>query len=356
MKSLINFIENGYWRWAILIFLIATSFFGIPILVTQLYTGIVFDANASYIGSTIGGIITPIIAFIAVILTFLAFYVQFKANELQANNFKIQQFESNFFELVRLHRENVSEIDVNNKKGRDAFVELTQDFNFLYNAVRNPETLEKIDSVEKQIKVAYLLFYFGLHYPEKALIFKLNNILGLPESDNKPQDPENSFSRYLLNNVPFYVLNQNKKDLANFELRKKGFNAIDINNPETQIGLKYRQGLLNKEGFQSQLGHYFRHLFHTVNFVHQADFLNLEQKYNYVKTIRAQLSTFEQTLFFYNSVSTLGRAWELDSPGEENNLISIYNLIKNIPLEGLTENVKPTLFYPNVNYEIDFRR
>ena len=70
-----------------------------------------------------------------------------------------------------------------------------------------------------------------------------------------------------------------------------------------------------------------------------------------MRTLRAQLSTPEEVLFFFNSLSDLGKRWE-KKPGltENQKLITKYNLIKNIPREY----VKVTdvrKFYPNINYE-----
>tara|TARA_B100000780_G_scaffold270958_1_gene231344 strand:- start:979 stop:2121 length:1143 start_codon:yes stop_codon:yes gene_type:complete len=48
-------------------------------------------SNTGQIGDTIGGILNPFIALVGVLLTFLAFYMQIKANEIQ-----ISQFEQSF--------------------------------------------------------------------------------------------------------------------------------------------------------------------------------------------------------------------------------------------------------------------
>ncbi|MDI9365657.1 MAG: hypothetical protein QM541_11950 [Flavobacterium sp.] len=87
------------------------------------------------IGDTIGGLMNPFIAIAGVIITGLAFYIQYKANEEQRDQFvkkqeeskkqfqlqldkqdlqnRIQQFESQFYEMLRLHRENVTEMKIN---------------------------------------------------------------------------------------------------------------------------------------------------------------------------------------------------------------------------------------------------
>lgn len=81
------------------------------------------------IGDTIGGTMGPFVAIAAAILTFLAFWVQFKANEQQRKDIALERFESNFFELLHFHQEITNGLllkyDKNFKtyeeKGRDVF-------------------------------------------------------------------------------------------------------------------------------------------------------------------------------------------------------------------------------------------
>lgn len=54
------------------------------------------------IGDTIGGIMGPFIAMIASWLTFIAFWVQFKANQMQRADIAIERFEQRLFEMLNL--------------------------------------------------------------------------------------------------------------------------------------------------------------------------------------------------------------------------------------------------------------
>lgn len=56
--------------------------------------------------------IVPLIALIAALITFLAFHAQITANKKIQDQFNIQQFESQFFEMLRLHKENVNEMKI----------------------------------------------------------------------------------------------------------------------------------------------------------------------------------------------------------------------------------------------------
>ena len=68
------------------------------------------------IGDAVGGILNPVIAIGAALLTFLAFYIQYQANRQVQEQFKVQQFESQFYEMLRLHKENVNSLYLTTKK------------------------------------------------------------------------------------------------------------------------------------------------------------------------------------------------------------------------------------------------
>lgn len=60
------------------------------------------------IGDTIGGIMGPFIAMIASWLTFIAFWVQYKANQMQRADIAIERFEQRLFEMLGLLQETVN--------------------------------------------------------------------------------------------------------------------------------------------------------------------------------------------------------------------------------------------------------
>ena len=75
------------------------------------------------------------------------------------------------------------------------------------------------------------------------------------------------------------------------------------------------------EEHQEELGHYFRHLYHIIKFVKSSD---VQDKKRYTNFVRAQLSSYELALLFYNGVSDLGE--EKFKP-----LIEEFSLLKNLP-------------------------
>lgn len=77
---------------------------------------------------------------------------------------------------------------------------------------------------------------------------------------------------------------------------------------------------------QSDLGHYFRNLYTIIKFVNNSD---IENKKQYVSMVRAQLSSYELSLLFYNCLWSVGRKKFMS-------LIEKYELLENMNIELLT--------------------
>ena len=92
--------------------------------------------------------------------------------------------------------------------------------------------------------------------------------------------------------------------------------------------------------YQSEFGHYFRNMYNIVKFV---DNSTVKDKRLYTNLIRAQLSSFELALLFYNSLSTMGR--EKFVP-----LIEKYSLLKTVPKNALLNPSDHLLLYDKSAY------
>lgn len=82
------------------------------------------------------------------------------------------------------------------------------------------------------------------------------------------------------------------------------------------------------QGHESRLGHYYRHLYQMVWYVDEQG--SQIDKYEFVKIIRAQLSTHEQALLLLNSLTPIGNDWW------EKKLIVTYRMVQNLPLTFFT--------------------
>ncbi len=274
------------------------------------------DIFSSY-GSLVGGVLGALFSLAGVFLLINTLEAQECAIRIQQTNFSKQLFESKFFDLVNIHRQNSFEINLKDRIGRKVFLTLQREFyhcKLVIDALNEtwPEKLLE----EERINISYMCFFFGAVGETSEQIMKRNLTGKYPNRIN-------------------FILERFKKS-------QKEFTEND-NFPYKLF-----------EGHQSRLGHYFRHLYQTVKFVDEqpSSLLTYKEKYSYVKILRAQLSTQEQAFLFYNSLSDLGKAWEKQEDLESKKLITKYNLIKNIPT-GYTSEFDVVKYYPNVRYEGD---
>lgn len=257
-------------------------------------------------GSLIGGIVGTVFSLAGILLLI-------QNINLQEQFFLRQQIESRFFELIKIHRENSSEITIKDRSGKKVFLSLQKELFECFKLVK--EVNQQFNISEKLLlNVTYQVFFYGAVGEISQQILKDN-----------------------LREYPGDFVNQL-------------FKAFEDKQKKIQKEFDYKPF----EGHQSRLGHYFRHLFQSVKYIDNQpkNLLSYEQKYQYVKSLRAQLSNPEQVILFFNSISDLGKAWELDEEIKDPNyrLITKYNLIKNIPL-GYSNLIDIRTYYPDIFYE-----
>jgi hypothetical protein len=290
--------------------------------------------DAKDIGDSISSLANPLVALAGVIVTGLAFYMQYKANNLQRELFfsgqnastsqfqtqlAFQQFESQFYEMLRLHKENVNEMQLPGKRmvndqwepvtvsKRAVFQQMFLELETLleYASYDNSIPLTEIDNEEKKagkpltanrFKACYHIFFWGFDEFQKYdlptdMIQDLKNI----QHDRYPGSVE--YETLLINGLKF---------------------VIDA----------FR-------GHSSDLGHYFRHLFTLVKFVVNSPVLKTyNDRMRYLKILRAQLSNYEQIMLFYNWVSDYGGRWE----DKDHQYFTEYVMIHNLWYNQLSDN------------------
>ena len=118
--------DKGFWKSFIWFLVIALLICCLPWLLAK-HSWIDFSTTGE-IGDTIGGIMGPFIAIAAAGLTFIAFWVQYKANIQQRHDIAIERFESNLFEMIHIQQEITNGLlvdkvgsDLDSKRGRDVF-------------------------------------------------------------------------------------------------------------------------------------------------------------------------------------------------------------------------------------------
>lgn len=345
---LVSTAIDGYWIWN---------------------SGQIDFAVTGQFGDFVGG-------FLGTIINGAAFYFLYLTlNEQRKSSIK-QSFETKLFELLHLHRENISELRytkfyrniLETSEARKVFriiikeliecIHEVKRFSKIYPEleVLKPEYAEKLRAIRKEnnckasiedlahIDIAFCIFYFGVSEESGPIL--LHKFFNRYNSD---------YAKKLL---VFMKLKPKQEIKVAYKLWE-WFKEKSVRETKAIFdeGYKWEQERrivsskckklfenLKKEkyygGHQHRLGHYFRHLFQSFKFLSSQDFLSDKEKYFFAKTIRAQLSTYEQILLFFNSLSSLGMQWEYtadikDLPKnykkEDFKLITRYNLIKNLP-------------------------
>ncbi len=315
-----NFSPTIRFLLLISVFLILIGFW-MPFILTRGSMIKEFDfTKTGNIGDTFGGILNPFVSLAAVIVTGLAFYMQYQANEELRKQFKVQQFESQFYEMLKLHKENVNEMEIDNFKGRRVFTELQLQFEFILRLAEEGQLIANkavaiLEIRESDFNSAYDIFFNGF--------------------DNDKQNEFESDVNQAMDNWEFYSFMDN---IVNNEiLYGRDSEMIEIPNDINITQSKH-----------DLLGHYYRHLYMTVKFVVEAfeEHGLLESKdesMKYLKIVRAQLSNSEQIMLFYNWIAGGGNGyganWEnIDSVNGNNKFFSEYNMVKNLSFGSLYQN------------------
>lgn len=268
-------------------------------------------------GDIIGGLIGSIFSLIGILFLYKNFTLQRKQISKQDRSFTKQQIVTRYYELLKIQRDNTNEITVGSKTGRKVFIQMERELDLCYKIVLNCIDESKVNISEiDSINLAYIIFYYG----------------GISEKS------VNVIKNLVINKYDSKFIERVLKELL---VSRK------------TVRLKNQFDWLLFDGHQSRLGHYYRHLFQSINYINDINenIFNYREKYQYIKTLRAQLSTHEQVLLLWNSLSDIGVEWERGSNlNIDKQLITKYNLIKNIPI-GHINSFKIQAYFPNVDYE-----
>ena len=92
---------------------------------------------------------------------------------------------------------------------------------------------------------------------------------------------------------------------------------------DVRIKLAIDEVYLSDEAF-SNVGHYFRNIYHIFKHIDESSFLSAKEKRKYAKLVRAQLSSIESGALFLNGLSSNGAASKI--------LIERYSLLQGFRL------------------------
>lgn len=342
------------------------------------------------IGDFIGGYFGFWIGVIGALLTFLAFYIQYRANKDVQKQFRLQQFETQFHKMIDVYLNNKDKFSIYGYKNPDnTAIDLNK-----YSG-RMPEKLKQILAESKQkdksekahnIKALSILsnnnFYFSdkdkasnfipytttnhavfqkflvelkviyIVYTEGYLDFKLSKDIS---DEVKHILFIESYKTFM------YGLNKYKKEYTTYNksntneaiksiktslevlhlIRKihktngtKIFNNFYTKKEESKT-LWVKLNYTPFQGYLHFLPQYYRNLYSIVKYVVNENKnlkLSVEDKLSYLRVLRSTMSDYEQTMLFYNWYSGFGIDWENKDKdrGELNNFFIEYKMIHNL--------------------------
>lgn len=292
--------------WFAIIFLVIglIILISLPFIEPYAGNGPIDQDKAADFGSFVNGYVGTFFLLISIVILILSLSSQKKSTQLQ-------QFETKFLDLLKLHRENVSELRLNNKEQRNVFVILRNEFQDLFEIVKEFYGDREDNKNKEKANITYLILFFGLGETSTPMV------------------------KSLLSNYDSQLIDDILEKVENYR-KKKGYSELRY------LSKFNLDNYYPFNGHQSRLAHYFRHLFQTIKYIDNQDFLTKNEKKYYAKTLRAQLSNHELAIFFYNSISILGQEW---SKNEKTDFMKTYQLIKNLPLQGFTFDLNPEDFY-----------
>ena len=280
------------------------------------------------LGKAIGGLMTPFIAIAAALLTFIAFLVQYQANLRIQTQFRIQQVSNNFFEMLRLHKENINEMEI---VGYDYTEEKLPAKIILNPIVRNTSKRKVFVTMNNELEAAYFICkYFLENKPnskatEEGLAQLAYEILYYGINSN-------AINRGSIDDILFKGLKEKFKEIRNKHAETYSKSNTYSFNGGRKVNMYFKYKPFS--GHESRLGHYFRHLYSTVTYLvekEQQNIISEEECREYLKLLRAQMSNDEQLMLYYNYRIGFGKNWDkLGSRG--NTFLTDYKMLHNIPL------------------------
>ena len=326
------------------------------------------------LGDLIGGLLNPAIAVPATLLTFLAFWVQYKANDEVRKQFHTQQFETELSLKISILRQEISEQKLpdlynSNYVGREIMYQLDKELRFIYFIVKNSLVA---DNPKLSLKISYYIFFKGRLLFYKNIDFLANKYnIDKGELENieiilshlytyfKDQNADLNIitpseyaeiqeqrEEYKLNSMSrlHKGLKDNRKIndlLLEFELPT----IYDLFSDTYSLNIKH----LPFKGHETRLSLLFRQIFNITKFVVSNSSLTYEQQRNYLRTLRSLLSNYDQIHIFYNWYSENAPKWE----NSKNKYLTDYRMIHNIPNENLIDDFNLEEIFSNRNFKYE---
>lgn len=287
------------------------------------YGGALNSELAARYGDFIGGYFGTVALIVSVALVVVTY-------RNQAFHAKVSEFESQFFELLRYHRDNMTEIEVDGISGRRAFVSFLREWKLLLPLIDDSAALvkEKLAPCERG-KLAYIAFFNGSG----------------PNARRTLEDMavKRGFTRAITGRL-VEIMSDERREARIAKASRDSLWEVFLTRGLGKGALHEKPPLqyIPFEGHHSRLAHYYRHLFHLVKYAEDSAPQGLAGEY--VDLVAAQLTTHEQALLALHAASFGGKWKKYD-------YLQKYDMIKDIPDQFLkVEEFDIRAEFPKVAY------
>lgn len=253
-------------------------------------------------------ITSTLIAIIGVILTFMAFYIQYTFNMRQKRDISNERFENHYFHFLDIYRNICNNIEINGVgRGKVAFHYMFYEFKAVYNLLQNDERLKDL-TTQNKLDASITLFLNGVSY------------------DFKPKIEQTIMSEEILVDTRDNLL----------DLQTKSEQHTSSN--KTDKGVKYLRDYMGKnikyfDGHRQRLIHYFKYIFLIIDHIDTTLDISTDEKLEKLKYLISEMTDHEIGVFYaYVHSSLCGPESELKyrvGPNYEPYLDFIFNELNN---------------------------
>lgn len=271
--------------------------------------------NTGNVGDFFGGVIGSFWALAGVFLLFLTLKMQREelANqrtELQNTRevFEIQKFENTFFNLLEHQRKVLAELAISVPECSKNYKELKISFKQYVGTSALNEAINQLNIIIRLLSSPHCQPYDDKYFKERYddIVFRFL-------MDNNPEEINVDFENTIFKEEFEILSSEHEMSYFNFhyKIQAKDKHIFRHGNPEIQCKIVYA---IFFEIYGQDIGHYFRNLYHILNFLQNTEIETVSQNsgseltisnYSYflqhAKFVQAQMSSRELLMLFYNS-------------------------------------------------------
>lgn len=285
-----------------------------------------FPENFDKIATGIG-VMSPFVAICAAILTYLAFRMQFLANKKMLDDSARQQVERQFYEMLKIHKDNVDKLQWKIFESETENVVGLKHLNSNYGNTLTTGLTKEYTHIPRNGN-AVLSFFLN----ELILIYLCVHELWKWKNSDKHDIFYAAYEIFFEGIQKSSKLGSSEKELMRKIQDKIRDPGASGNFLDTDIYKKCGKiGRCNVfSGHRDVLNSYYRHLYYTVKSVVDTPIYDYGERLKYLKLLRAQMTSEEQVLLLFNWYAGYGTEWECKKENIENHFFTEYKMIHNI--------------------------